>query len=42
MAMCMELTPAPGRAGAKVSLGFAGVSLAPGSLRDPTLKAGEE
>lgn len=38
MAMYMELTPALGRAEAEGSLGFAGVSLAPGSWRDPTLK----
>lgn len=40
MAMYMELTPALGRAEAEAegSLGFAGVSLAPGSWRDPTLK----
>lgn len=38
MAMYVELTPALGRAEAEGSLGFAGVSLAPGSWRDPTLK----
>lgn len=42
MAMYVELTPALGRAEAEAeaegSLGFPGVSLAPGSWRDPTLK----
>lgn len=36
IAMRMELTPAPGRAEAEGSLGFAGVSLAPGSWGDLT------